>query len=76
MLKPGESVETLIASEPGAADRLTDEMTWRFAYGSARTGLTYWACVSTRTTSRSEPVDDHGRASGFRKRPISGSRLR
>ena len=29
VLKPGESVETLIASEPGAADRLTDEMTWR-----------------------------------------------
>jgi hypothetical protein len=27
-LEPGESVETLIASEPGAADRLTDLMTW------------------------------------------------
>jgi hypothetical protein len=28
VLEPGESVETLIASEPGAADRLTDLMTW------------------------------------------------
>ena len=28
-LEPGESVETFIASEPGAADRLTDDMTWR-----------------------------------------------
>jgi hypothetical protein len=28
-LKPGESVETVIASEPGVADKLTDEMTWR-----------------------------------------------
>ncbi len=27
-LKPGETVETLIASEPGVADRLTDDMTW------------------------------------------------
>jgi hypothetical protein len=28
-LKPGETMETVIASEPGIADRLTDEMTWR-----------------------------------------------
>jgi hypothetical protein len=28
VLEPGESVETLIASEPGAADRMTDLMTW------------------------------------------------
>jgi hypothetical protein len=28
VLEPGKSVETLIASEPGAADRLTDLMTW------------------------------------------------
>jgi hypothetical protein len=28
-LKPGETVETVIASEPGIAGRLTDEMTWR-----------------------------------------------
>ena len=39
--KPGESVETLIASEPGAADRLTDEMTWRvrFRIGPYRTDV-------------------------------------
>ena len=29
VLKPGESTETLIASEHGAADRLTSDMTWR-----------------------------------------------
>jgi hypothetical protein len=29
VLAPGESVETLIASEPGTAGRLTDTMTWR-----------------------------------------------
>ena len=29
VLKPGQSVVTLIASEPGVADRLTDEMIWR-----------------------------------------------
>ena len=29
VLKPGESTETLIASELGAADRLTSDMTWR-----------------------------------------------
>jgi len=29
VLKPGESVETSIASEPKVADRLTAEMTWR-----------------------------------------------
>jgi hypothetical protein len=29
VLKPGDSTETLIASELGAADRLTSEMTWR-----------------------------------------------
>jgi hypothetical protein len=28
LLEPGKSMETLIASEPGAADRLTDLMTW------------------------------------------------
>jgi hypothetical protein len=28
-LKPGETMETVIASEPGIAGRLTDEMTWR-----------------------------------------------
>jgi hypothetical protein len=28
VLEPGESVETLIASEPGAVDRQTDLMTW------------------------------------------------
>jgi hypothetical protein len=28
-LKPGETMETVIASEPDIADRLTDEMTWR-----------------------------------------------
>ena len=29
ILKPGESVETLVASEPVSDDRLADEMTWR-----------------------------------------------
>ena len=29
VLKPGETVETVIASEPGVADKLTDEMVWR-----------------------------------------------
>jgi hypothetical protein len=29
VLNPGESVETLIASEPGVSDRLSDEMIWR-----------------------------------------------
>ena len=29
VLKPGETVETVIASEPGVADKLTDEMIWR-----------------------------------------------
>jgi hypothetical protein len=29
VLKPGETVETVIASEPKMADKLTDEMTWR-----------------------------------------------
>ena len=29
VLKPGDSTETLIASEHGAADRLTSDMTWR-----------------------------------------------
>ena len=28
-LSPGETVETVIASESGVAERLTDEMTWR-----------------------------------------------
>ncbi len=28
-LQPGETMETIIASEPNAADRLTDDMTWR-----------------------------------------------
>jgi hypothetical protein len=28
-LEPGESVETIIASEPGAADQLSDDTTWR-----------------------------------------------
>jgi hypothetical protein len=28
-LKPGETVESVIASEPGVSDRLTDEMIWR-----------------------------------------------
>jgi hypothetical protein len=29
VLKPGESTETLVASEVGAADQLTSDMTWR-----------------------------------------------
>jgi hypothetical protein len=29
VLKPGESVATLVASEPVSEDRLRDEMTWR-----------------------------------------------
>ena len=36
VLEPGESMETLVASEPGVADRLTDLMTWRVRI---RTGL-------------------------------------
>jgi hypothetical protein len=28
-LKPGKSAETIIASELGAEDRLTSDMTWR-----------------------------------------------
>ena len=41
MLKPGETVETLIASEPGVADRLTDDMTWhvRLRIGPYRTDV-------------------------------------
>jgi hypothetical protein len=41
VLKPGESVETLIASEPGAADRLSDAMTWhvRIRTGPFRTDV-------------------------------------
>jgi hypothetical protein len=29
ILRPGETVETFIASEPGAVDHLADAMTWR-----------------------------------------------
>ncbi len=29
VLKPGESAQTIIASEPGAADRVRDQATWR-----------------------------------------------
>jgi hypothetical protein len=36
VLEPGESMETLVASEPGVAARLTDLMTWRIRL---RTGL-------------------------------------
>jgi hypothetical protein len=41
VLKPGESVETVIASEPGAAGRLTDHMTWhvRLRIGPYRTDV-------------------------------------
>ena len=41
MLKPGESLETTIGSEPGAADKLSSEMTWRVRVriGSYRTDL-------------------------------------
>jgi len=40
-LKPGESMETIIASEPAAADELSSEMTWRvrLRIGSYRTDL-------------------------------------
>jgi hypothetical protein len=41
VLMPGESVETLIASEPGTAGRLTDQMTWhvRLRIGQYRTDV-------------------------------------
>ncbi len=29
VLEPGDSAETFIAAEPGSADQLADEMTWR-----------------------------------------------
>ena len=40
-LKPGETMETVIASETIVADRLTDEMTWRVRVriGSYRTDV-------------------------------------
>jgi hypothetical protein len=40
-LKPGESMETILASEPAAVDELSSEMTWRMRLriGSYRTDL-------------------------------------
>jgi len=40
-LKPGESMETILASEPAATDELSSEMTWRvrLRIGSYRTDL-------------------------------------
>ena len=41
VLKPGESAETLVASEPVKEDRLTEEMTWRvrLRIGTYRTDM-------------------------------------
>ncbi len=41
VLKPGETVETVIASEPGVENKLTDEMIWRirFRVGTYRTDV-------------------------------------
>jgi hypothetical protein len=41
VLKPGESVETLVASKPGAAEQMGPEMVWRFRVriGATRTDV-------------------------------------
>jgi hypothetical protein len=45
ILEPGESVETLIASAPGAAERMGPEMVWRFR---VRIGATQTDVVGVR----------------------------
>jgi hypothetical protein len=63
VLQPGDSAETLIAAEPGAADRLADEMTWRVRL---RTGVYRTDMLGVRFTRadvrhpRTMPWDDEG----------------
>ena len=52
MLEPGESVETLVASEPVTEDRLTGEMTWRVRLRIGPYRTDFWACDSPRTSRR------------------------
>ncbi len=57
---PGETAETFIASEPGAVDRLADEMTWRVRLrtGVYRTDMLGVRFTRGQVARRRQAVDD------------------
>lgn len=59
-LGPGETAETFIASEPGAADRLADEMTWRVRLrtGVYRTDMLGVRFTRDQVVRRQQAVED------------------
>lgn len=59
-LGPGETAETLIASEPGAVDRLADEMTWRVRLrtGVYRTDMLGVRFTRDQVARRRQAVED------------------